>query len=153
MTDARAALRRAGIAFALFPLLALLAPLVAREKPWVSGRAGETILSAPVPFDPDGVDLDRRLAPPGGRHLLGTDELGRDVLARVLHGARLSVAAGLLASALALGLGAALGTLAGWAGATVTNVQPAIIAASNHREVAMRFRIMGRLSPARVKLA
>ena len=116
MTGARTALRRAGIAFALFPLLALLAQLVAREKPWVSGRAGETILSAPVPFDPDGVDLDRRLAPPGGRHLLGTDELGRDVLARVLHGARLSVAAGLLASGLALGLGAALGTLAGWAG-------------------------------------
>jgi peptide/nickel transport system permease protein len=69
-----------------------------------------------VPFDPDAVDLDWRLAPPGRRHLLGTDELGRDVLSRALHGARLSVAAGLLASALALGLGAALGTLAGWAG-------------------------------------
>jgi peptide/nickel transport system permease protein len=113
---ARAALARAAFAFALFPLLALLAPLVAREKPWVSGRAGESVLRAPVPFDPDAVDLDRRLAPPGGRHLLGTDELGRDVLSRVLHGARLSVAAGVLASALAFGLGAALGTLAGWAG-------------------------------------
>jgi peptide/nickel transport system permease protein len=116
MTGARAALRRAGFAFALFPLLALLAPLIARERPWITGRGGETILGAPVPFDPDGVDLDRRLAPPGSRHLLGTDELGRDVLARVLHGSRLSVTAGLLASALALGLGAALGTLAGWAG-------------------------------------
>ena len=94
MTRAQATLRRAAFAFALFPLLALLAPLVAREKPWASGRAGETILGAPVPFDPDGVDLDRRLSPPGRRHLLGTDELGRDVLARALHGARLSVAAG-----------------------------------------------------------
>src|ERR1039457_209328 len=54
--------------------------------------------------------------PPGRRPLLGPDELGRDVLSRALHGTRLSVAAGLLASALALGLGAALGTLAGWAG-------------------------------------
>ena len=116
MTAARAALRRAALAFAIFPLVALLAPLIARERPWISGRGGETIVSAPVPFDPDAVDLDRRLAPPGRRHLLGTDELGRDVLSRVLHGARLSVAAGLLASALALGLGAALGTLAGWAG-------------------------------------
>jgi peptide/nickel transport system permease protein len=116
VTGGKAALRRAGIAFALFPLVALLAPVVAREKPWVSNGAGESIVAAPVPFDPDGVDLDRRLAPPGGPHLLGTDELGRDVLARVLHGARLSVAAGVLASAIALGLGAALGTLAGWAG-------------------------------------
>ena len=116
MTAGRAALARAAFAFGLFPLLALLAPLVARERPWVSGRGGETVLSAPVPFDPDAVDLDRRLAPPGRRHLLGTDELGRDVLSRVLHGARLSVTAGLFASALALALGAALGTLAGWAG-------------------------------------
>jgi peptide/nickel transport system permease protein len=116
VTAARAAFARAACAFGLFPLLALLAPVVARERPWVSGRGGETVLSAPVPFDPDAVDLDRRLAPPGGRHFLGTDELGRDVLSRVLHGARLSVTAGLFASALALGLGAALGTLAGWAG-------------------------------------
>jgi peptide/nickel transport system permease protein len=110
------ALTRAGLAFALFPLLALFAPLIAREKPWVTGSGGEVILRAPVPFDPDSVDLDRRLKPPGGAHILGTDELGRDVMARVLHGARLSVAAGLLASALALALGSAVGTLAGWVG-------------------------------------
>ncbi|MFI5118797.1 MAG: ABC transporter permease [Thermoanaerobaculia bacterium] len=116
MTPARAGLNRAALAFALFPLIALLAPVVAREKPWVSGRGGETIVGAPVPYDPDAVDLDRRLESPGRGHLLGTDELGRDVLSRVLHGTRLSVAAGLLASALALGLGAALGTLGGWVG-------------------------------------
>lgn len=109
-------LGRAAALFALFPALALLAPVLAREKPWVETRTGETILRAPVPFDPDATDLDRRLQPPGSGHLLGTDELGRDVLARTLHGSRASVATGLLASTLALALGAGLGAFAGWSG-------------------------------------
>jgi peptide/nickel transport system permease protein len=104
------------VLFALFPAVALLAPVLAREKPWVESRTGEAVLRAPVPFDPDAADLDRRLRPPGGGHPLGTDELGRDVLARTLHGARVSVAAGILASALALLLGAGTGVAAGWAG-------------------------------------
>lgn len=107
---------RAAALFALFPLLALLAPVFAREKPWLETKTGETIVRAPVPFDPDAADLDRRLQPPSWKHLLGTDELGRDVLARTLHGSRVSVAAGLLASALALLLGASLGAIGGWAG-------------------------------------
>jgi peptide/nickel transport system permease protein len=107
---------RAAALFALFPILALLAPVLARERPWVEAKTGETIVRAPVPFDPDAADLDRRLQPPSWKHLLGTDELGRDVAARTLHGARVSVAAGLLASALALLLGAGLGAVAGWAG-------------------------------------
>jgi peptide/nickel transport system permease protein len=106
----------AAVVFAVFPAVALLAPVLAREKPWVESRTGETVLRAPVPFDPDAADLDRRLSPPGGGHLFGTDELGRDVLARTLHGARVSVAAGLFASTLALILGAGMGALAGWAG-------------------------------------
>jgi len=112
----RARTWRAAALFALFPLLALLASVLAREKPWVETKTGETIVRAPVPFDPDAADLDRRLQPPSWKHLFGTDELGRDVLARTLHGARVSVAAGLLASALALFLGAGLGAVAGWAG-------------------------------------
>lgn len=116
MRPARAATWRAAALFALFPAVALLAPVLARERPWIESRAGEPILRAPVPFDPDAADLDRRLRPPGLEHLLGTDELGRDVLARTLHGARVSVAAGLLASTLALFLGAGLGAIAGWAG-------------------------------------
>ena len=116
MNAGRARTWRAAALFALFPLLALLASVLAREKPWVETKTGETIVRAPVPFDPDAADLDRRLQPPSWKHLFGTDELGRDVLARTLHGARVSVAAGLLASALALLLGAGLGATAGWAG-------------------------------------
>ncbi len=52
---------------------------------------------APVasPFSPVAQDLDRTLQPPRPPHLLGTDEFGRDVLSRVLYGARLSLAIGL----------------------------------------------------------
>ncbi len=116
MRERRAKVLRAAVFFAAFPAVALLAPVLARERPWVESRTGETVVRAPVPFDPDAADLDRRLRPPGGGHLLGTDELGRDVLARTLHGARVSVGAGLLASALALLLGAGLGAAAGWTG-------------------------------------
>lgn len=119
MNAGRARTWRAAALFALFPLLALLAPVLAREKPWVEAKTGETVVRAPVPFDPDAADLDRRLQPPSWKHLFGTDELGRDVAARTLYGARVSVAAGLLASALALLLGASLGATAGWAGGAV----------------------------------
>jgi peptide/nickel transport system permease protein len=66
--------------------------------------------------DPLEQDLAARLSPPGGDHLLGTDDLGRDQLSRLLHGARTS----LLAAAQAVGIGALLGIplgiLAGYRG-------------------------------------
>lgn len=95
----------------LFPLLALLAPLLARER-----GAGPSVLervATPIPFDPDATDLEARLRPPDAVHLLGTDDLGRDVLARLLHGGRVSVAVGLAAAALAFALGTLLGGAAG----------------------------------------
>lgn len=61
-------------------------------------------------------DLGLRLMPPSARHLLGTDELGRDVFARLLEGGRVSLLIGLLTALLAAGLGAALGAAAGYAG-------------------------------------
>ena len=97
-------------------LVALLAPVLARSRPWLENGRGEIVLAAPVPWDPDGVDLDRRLRPPSLAHWLGTDELGRDVTARLLHGARVSVAAGIVASGVALLLGSLLGALAGLSG-------------------------------------
>jgi peptide/nickel transport system permease protein len=90
---------------ALFPAVALLAPLIASERPW-----------SPVRFDPETVDLPARLSRPGLAHWLGTDDLGRDVAARLVHGSRVSVAAGVVASALALFLGSALGSCAGLLG-------------------------------------
>jgi len=97
-------------------LTALLSPVLARSRPWLETSRGEAALSAPVPWDPDAIDLDERLRPPGARHWLGTDELGRDVLSRLLHGARVSVGAGALACVVALLAGSLLGAIAGLAG-------------------------------------
>ncbi len=95
----------------LFPLVALLAPLLAHGP---SGGPGG--LRAPIPWDPGEPDLDARLRPPGADHWLGTDDLGRDVLARLVHGARVSTGVGLLAAALSIAVGALAGALAGVAG-------------------------------------
>ncbi len=99
------------LVLAFFPLVALLAPLLARERttePSVLAR-----LVTPVPFDPNATDLDARFRPPGGEHLLGTDDLGRDVLSRLVHGARVSVGVGLAAATLAFLAGTLLGSAAG----------------------------------------
>jgi peptide/nickel transport system permease protein len=104
------------IGAALFVATALLAPVIATERPWIRSGSGEVILAAPVPFAPDSIDLSGRLRPPDRVHWLGTDDLGRDVLSRLVHGARVSVAAGLIASVLALLIGALLGSAAGMGG-------------------------------------
>ena len=75
------------------------------------------------PYDPDAIHLRSRLAPPawvdgdGGSwtHPLGTDRIGRDVLSRTLHGGRVSLLIGVLASFVGLVVGAALGLISGYA--------------------------------------
>src|SRR5207253_8037733 len=57
--------------------------------------------------------------PPGPEHRLGTDELGRDVLARMIHGARVSLTVGLLATFISLFVGCVLGALAGYYGGAI----------------------------------
>lgn len=70
-------------------------------------------------WDPLAVDLPGRLRPPSAAHLLGQDALGRDVLARLIAGARLSLGVGAAVVALTLAAGVALGALAGYAGGRV----------------------------------
>jgi len=81
-------------------------------------------LAAPMlaPYPPEHLDLDRRREPPSAAHWFGTDELGRDVLARVLYGARVSLAVGLLSAAVAGASGIAVGGIAGYAGGPVDAV-------------------------------
>lgn len=67
-------------------------------------------------LDPEAVDLFNRLAPPGGPNLLGTDELGRDLLLRLLEGGRISLTVGLLGALGASLVGMAVGLAAGFAG-------------------------------------
>jgi ABC-type dipeptide/oligopeptide/nickel transport system permease subunit len=67
-------------------------------------------------YDPTDVDLINQLQPPSGDHWMGTDIQGRDVWARLVHGARISLSVGLVSQGIALGLGLLLGLLAGYYG-------------------------------------
>ena len=82
---------------------------------------GVAAFSAPVlaPHLPLAQDIVHRLSPPSRDHWLGTDPLGRDVLSRILYGARPSIPVGAAAVVLAGGLGIALGGAAGFLGGIV----------------------------------
>jgi ABC-type dipeptide/oligopeptide/nickel transport system permease subunit len=86
------------------------------------GLVGVVVLAALLapwlaPFNPTTGDLrNAYLLSPGGRYLLGTDAQGRDVLSRVLYGARLSLSVGLISQAVAATLGVSLGLLSGYYG-------------------------------------
>jgi peptide/nickel transport system permease protein len=77
-----------------------------------------TALLGPMiaPVDPYEQGLSSRLAPPSGVNLLGTDELGRDVLSRLIYGARISLLVGIVAITIAGTVGMALGLVAGYFG-------------------------------------
>jgi len=72
-----------------------------------------------TPFDPSAQELSLRLAGPTGRHPFGLDELGRDILARVLAGARISFLVGLVVVSISAVLGTALGAIAGYFGGVI----------------------------------
>ena len=73
-------------------------------------------IAALIGADAETVDLYRRLAPPSLAHPLGTDELGRDLLLRLLDGGRVSLLVGVTAAIAAAGLGTAIGLVAGYRG-------------------------------------
>ena len=75
-----------------------------------------------VPYDPLAMDLDSLRQPPSGSHLLGTDSKGRDILSRVVHGARISLAVGITASLFSLCIGTFAGLIAGYFGGKVDMV-------------------------------
>jgi peptide/nickel transport system permease protein len=69
-----------------------------------------------APYNPITPHYSDRLTPPSRNYLLGTDELGRDIFSRLLHGARISLAIGFAAQIIATAIGVMIGTLAGWCG-------------------------------------
>lgn len=81
-------------------------------------------LAAPAiaPYDPTAIDIDNILSPPSGGHLLGTDELGRDVLSRMIWGSRISLSVGFVAVGIAVSIGVAIGSIAGFYGRRVDAV-------------------------------
>jgi peptide/nickel transport system permease protein len=124
----------------LMSAIAFFAPLLANRKPLLertaSGWSAPALadywlddpdldpktepatfkIHAPIPFSPNTIDLRSRLARPTRVHYLGTDDLGRDVLSRMIHGARVSLSVGLLATLIAVVVGSFFGAIAGYYG-------------------------------------
>lgn len=119
--------------------VAVCAPLLATDLPWIArgegglsfpafaaqwptarstpiGAGERPILFAPIAHGPNRIDLQATLRRPEAGHWLGTDDLGRDLAARVIHGARVSLGVGLLSAAFALLVGIPLGAWAGYRG-------------------------------------
>ncbi|WP_126429123.1 ABC transporter permease [Brevibacillus marinus] len=67
-----------------------------------------------APFDPNEQNYDKILLPPGGEHLFGTDDLGRDIFSRVVYGARISIQAALISVGIAMLIGVPIGLLSGY---------------------------------------
>jgi peptide/nickel transport system permease protein len=88
------------IVLAIFLLLAMFAPLIA-------------------PFDPIATSWSLVRKAPSAQHWFGTDDLGRDVLARVIYGARASLLAGAISVSIALSVGVPLGLIAGYRGGVI----------------------------------
>ena len=78
-------------------------------------------LLAPViaPYDPTSIDVYNVLSPPDKAHLLGTDELGRDLLSRIIWGSRVSLKVGFVAVGIAIMIGIIFGSIAGFYGGRV----------------------------------
>jgi len=106
------------------PLLVELFIRLVKEKPL--GTIGGVIVLALfltgvfadflAPYGFNEISLTHRLSPPSGAHLLGADNLGRDLLSRIIYGARISMFVGLGASALNVVIGTILGIISGWFG-------------------------------------
>ena len=98
---ARYLLRRYGLLWLGLAIVCLMS-LAAILAPWLSGH------------DPLQLNLDAILVPPGPEHLFGTDTLGRDVFARMLYGARVSLWVGFVSVGISVCIGLALGLVAGY---------------------------------------
>ena len=81
-------------------------------------------IMAPVvaPYEPNTPNLQSRLEPASSRHWLGTDELGRDILSRIIHGSRLTLYVVVLVAIIAAPVGLIIGTTAGYAGGIVDTI-------------------------------
>jgi len=86
-------------------------------------------LLAPVisPYPPDLQSLELGAVAPSATHWLGTDDLGRDMLSRLLHGGRISLAVGLCATLVSLCIGVSYGALSGYAGGRTDNVMMRLV--------------------------
>jgi len=114
-SDAWKRLRRNRAAVASAVLLAIIS-LLAFGSPWLPGLA-----------DPAAQDLALGATPPSAAHWFGTDELGRDTFARVLHGGRISLLVGIVATLVSLIVGVTYGAFSGYRGGRTDDVMMRIV--------------------------
>ncbi len=131
--------------------IALCAPLIANNKPYIYITKKKTYfpiifdypelrgvnfkkdtvkgfrLFAPVPYSYSEYDLDSIVLPPSGKHLLGTDEQGRDLAARMIYGTRVSILIGFIAVSIYVSIGIIIGSIAGYYGGKVDIIISRII--------------------------
>ncbi len=86
------------------------------------GAPGDFAIWPPVPYSPTEHHLLECWASPNATHWFGTDDSGRDVLSRMIHGARISLSVGFVAVGIALAIGISLGALAGYFGGWIDHV-------------------------------
>lgn len=119
----------AALILAVFVLCAFLAPLVA-------------------PFDPSAMKLVRRLKPPSEMNWLGTDEFGRDIVSRIIFGARASLGIGFLVVVFSMGIGALLGLVAGYVKALDTPIMRLADAMMALPDILLAIFLMAVLGPS-----
>jgi peptide/nickel transport system permease protein len=106
------ATRSGGLAIGLVLALAMVAMAIA--APWLA------------PFDPNAQDVLLKLEPPSAAHPFGTDDFGRDVLSRVIYGARISLFVGAIATLAGVLAGTIIGVVSGYFGGLVDRVVTAL---------------------------
>ncbi len=79
-------------------------------------------IGLPMPMDPNATNLEAKLLPPSAKHWLGTDNLGRDVLSRMVAGSTISLTVGFVAMAVSLGIGIVIGAVSGYFGGWIDNL-------------------------------
>jgi len=113
-----ARLKKDKIAIVALVILASIA-LLSFASPWIA-----TFI---LRHDPNEINLDRIFAPPDAQNWIGTDEYGRDVLARVLYAGRVSLSIGLTVSAVSMTLGVMVGLVSGFFGGLIDDISNAVI--------------------------
>ena len=91
---------------------------------WLLLALGASLVA---PYDPNGLDLAAVPAAPGEAHWFGTDNLGRDLATRVCYGARISLAIGIVASLINLGIGVLYGGISGYFGGRIDSIMMRIV--------------------------